>query len=256
MGQLAQFFNSQQIETIALWDNLVPQDVGDYWKVAQQIQHVVNITYYPSAYTRDHMPLKPVRSIIIGHPSIQTFSKELEGINAQDVLAKIPTQILEGKKHFVGFIAGWPGDEDAKKECYFFKECLSQMKREDILVIVTCHPRGDKTFEKGLYSDFPFVFVPDNISTNEMTVISELIINQKSTAGPKIATFKNIMFAVSDHSYTNPLIESKMYSTVRKAELFPESLEETLGMEQKPDVFEILQMPKDPIGFIKQLIRA
>lgn len=114
------------------------------------------------------------------------------------------------------------------------------MKNEDTLVIVTCHPRGDKSFEKELYSDLPFVFVPDNINTNEMTVIAELIVNQKSTAGPKIATVKNIMFAVSDPSYTNPLIESKMYTVVRKAELFPEILEKVLRMEQKPDVLEIL----------------
>lgn len=101
---------------------------------------------------------------------------------------------------------------------------------EDTLVIVTCHPRGDKSFEKELYSELPFVYVPDNINTNEMTVIAELIINQKSTAGPNIATFKNVMFAVSDPSYTNPLIESKMYTVVRKAEDFPEVFEKMLGI--------------------------
>lgn len=73
-----------------------------------------------------------------------------------------------------------------------------------------------------------------------MTVLSKLIINQKSTAGPKIATVKNLMFVVSDPKYTNPLIYSKKYAIARKPEEFPSLLEEALATDTIPDIYEIL----------------
>lgn len=98
---------------------------------------------------------------------------------------------------------------------------------------------------------FPFVYVPNDISTDEMTVLSELIINQKSTAGPKIATVKNVMFVVSDLKYTNPLIHSKRYAVARKAEEFPSLLELQLETKTLPDIFNILDMPKDSVSLLK-----
>lgn len=200
------------------------------------------------------MPLPALNSTIVGHPSIQMFKKELENIQKEEVIAKIPEKLLEDKKGILGFIAGWPGDEDARNQLIFFEKCLKTASIADYLFIVTCHPRGDKSFEKKLFQDHPNVYVPDNITTNEMTVVSKLVINQKSTAGPKIATVSNVMFVVDDQKYTNPLIESSDYETARNESEFGPKLQSALSKSSLPNVFEILSMPEDSVGFLKQLI--
>ncbi len=238
--------------TFMVWDNFVATNPegGDAFKVAHEIQHVVDKVLYPSNYVAVNMQNRPYNFEVVGHPSLQTFCEEFAAIDQSEIREKLA---LSPDQKVRAYLGGWCGDEDYQKGFELFVSCIVDNPFEDDLFIIQPHPKsGDGKFERELlefYGVTNFLIPPEKtVNTQEVVAISTgPVMCHKSTVGIKVAALgKDVIHILPEEDeYSNALIDAEVAPCVATADELNQLLLAPSLEERTQDLYTLMMMPKD-----------
>ncbi len=245
---------SQDSHTFMVWDNFVapgPEE-GEAFKVAHQIQHVVEKVLYPSNYVANHMVDRPSNFEVVGHPSLEPFCEEFSQINPIVVREKLN---LPQDQTVYAYLGGWGEDPDYQKGFELFAKCLQDNPFNKALFMIQPHPKSaEATFERDVLQRYGitnfFIAPPKTVNTSEVVAISSgPVFCHKSTVGVKVAALgKEIVHVLNpEDAYTNALLQANVSPRIDSAKDLQKLVADGQTLKKKSDLYSIMMMPKNAI---------
>lgn len=234
---------------IMVWDNFKGNDTGEYWSNAHSMLSSADIVLFPAQSTINELPMPVEHSKVVGQPALEEWSLKIHTIDQAAVRNKLE---IDENQRVILYIAGWSGDQECADGTRLFADIVAELLTHT-QVLVQLHPRSDGQFERELFGANARVTSSKDCTTEEATSIASLVVCHKSTAGLKIgAAGKQLIFAIPQPNYTNPMIETGLAPMVRTVAEFQMAYERISSSSQ--DFYETLSIPRGAAQLIKNEI--
>ena len=207
-AQLASQFSQTGSHTIAFYDNFdVPQS-QNYVKPWLNTVKGINEVFLPGDYLIDSFlkiaSLSRSEITVTGNPALESWANSQEDTDKTKIINELS---LSAKKPIAIYAMGYD-----KSASHWFNRFLdAAMDRPDIQVVVALHPKIRGQLDPLLASRIQKIknikISPQNITTEALTGIADLVVTHKSTVGVKAAYVGVPVLYLADETYTNILID-------------------------------------------------
>ncbi|MDB5038494.1 MAG: hypothetical protein JWQ35_2022 [Bacteriovoracaceae bacterium] len=192
---------------------------------------------------------------VVGQPTLEEWRDRASKMDARKILEE-----LDLTKSFpVVLYAGGYGKGYAAA---FKNFAVEATKLKDCIVLVSLHPKSDGMLEQKILSEVPVSgirIVPKNISTNEVALISDLVVTYQSSVGVQAVFLGKpvVYFDTKGSTYSDLAIQNHWATQVTTPEKFIPTVREKLKEKvynNNKDVFAAFGIPKDSAQNIGRLI--
>ena len=244
-AQLASQFSQAGSHTIAFYDNFdVPQSQS-YVNPWLNAVTGINEVFLPGDYLIDSFlkieSLSRSEITVVGNPALESWISSQDSIDKASIINQLS---LDGEKPIAIYAMGYD-----KSASHWFNRFLDAvMDRPDVQVVVALHPKMQGQLDPLLASKIQKIdnvkISPQNITTEALTKIADLVVTHKSTIGVKAAYAGVPVLYLADKTYTNILIEHHFAELASSWSEIINTLHQMLDQAKPPlQNFESLGIP-------------
>ncbi|MBI3236864.1 MAG: hypothetical protein HYZ48_04100 [Chlamydiales bacterium] len=248
-----------KLEALALRDNPSPDGDTDYFRVADQIQSIANKVAVPSKAISAKLDPLHQKITVIGHGPIEDWCRLSDHLNREKIIERLG---LNPQLPIIVY-AGVYGDFYENS----FQMFLDLIPNEPVQILIVPHPRYKGILEKKLCAKFKsnlprlaiigeFEICPTkNAKTLEALHIADAIFTADATSTVVFqanALKKTVLYV---NPVSSPVSENlctkKLIQKIENTEAFSALIQEIRSAKKAgkpfshPDVFELLDMPRD-----------